>query len=490
MSLRPSSAPYGQAPLSAEMVANFATSQRLAGPRTHRDPRLALPVSNETSVELDDQHADSWAPPQQQQQQHQQQQQRASASWMAEQQQEENRSYDDYEHAHESHPQHDHDDEADEHSYDAHAHSHAEQHEATGDEEGTEGDEQRDRVDYDDQQHPHQDDSASGAPITEADADVDEDDNDDSGAPRRTERVQVAVRCRPLLQSEQLYAGGLPSGSRGLGANAPAGAGRVCVHVQGKQVLLARSRLFEFDHAFGPDASQQLVYDSCARGLVRAAFRGYNCTVMAYGQTGSGKTYSMGSSSNSGVSEDALGIIPRVVRDLYAQVEIAAGRGVRVETRVSYLEIYNEELRDLLHPSAAAGAGAGAAGSLASTGSGGGGAAGFGRGFAPSQPSSGITIREDVAGGVVLTGVREERVESFADIARALHRGGVGRTTGSTLMNQHSSRSHSIFTINIVQTRLADAAQASSGRAALARKSEVTKSKFHLVDCTLRSPVR
>jgi hypothetical protein len=258
------------------------------------------------------------------------------------------------------------------------------------------------------------------------------------------------------------------------------------VHVQGKQVLLARSRLFEFDHAFGPDASQQLVYDSCARGLVRAAFRGYNCTVMAYGQTGSGKTYSMGSSSNSGVSENALGIIPRVVHDLYAQVEIAAGRGVRVETRVSYLEIYNEELRDLLHPSAAAGAGAGA-GSLASTGSGGG-AAGFGRGFAPSQPSSGITIREDVAGGVVLTGVREERVESFADIARALHRGGVGRTTGSTLMNQHSSRSHSIFTINIVQTRLADAAQASSGRAALARKSEVTKSKFHLVDRTLLSP--
>jgi hypothetical protein len=188
------------------------------------------------------------------------------------------------------------------------------------------------------------------------------------------------------------------------------------------------------------------------------------------------KTFTMGSGNNLGVSDASLGMIPRVVHDMYSRVSRLESAGVYVLTKVSYLEIYNEELIDLLHSSAAPQQNNMA---LPHT--------------IPKPPV--IAIREDpAAGGVVLTGVREETVADFGAMMRCLARGAVGRTTGSTLMNQHSSRSHAIFTILIEQRReksspTVDASQRRSGSAAAAAASgaishthEVTRSKFHLVD--------
>lgn len=90
--------------------------------------------------------------------------------------------------------------------------------------------------------------------------------------------VRVAVRIRPLLRKEILHNH------------------QVCVRVvpDSAQVILGSDRLFSFDHAFGPTASQDGVYESCVQPLVESLVGGYNATVFCYGQTGSGKTYTLG----------------------------------------------------------------------------------------------------------------------------------------------------------------------------------------------------
>lgn len=94
--------------------------------------------------------------------------------------------------------------------------------------------------------------------------------------------VRVAVRIRPLLRKELLHQH------------------QVCVRVVPSgsgQVSLGSDRLFSFDHAFGPTASQDEVYESCVQPLVESLLDGYNATVFCYGQTGSGKTYTLGGGS-------------------------------------------------------------------------------------------------------------------------------------------------------------------------------------------------
>lgn len=90
--------------------------------------------------------------------------------------------------------------------------------------------------------------------------------------------VRVAVRIRPLIPKEVLHNH------------------QVCVRVvpDTAQVMLGTDRAFSFDHAFGPTATQDEVYESCVQPLVSSLIEGYNATVFAYGQTGSGKTYTLG----------------------------------------------------------------------------------------------------------------------------------------------------------------------------------------------------
>lgn len=150
---------------------------------------------------------------------------------------------------------------------------------------------------------------------------------------RGNEAVQVAVRCRPRCEQE------VRVGRRSV----------VEVDAAARQVLLAKAgaeasdpaRAFTFDSVFGPEASQQAVYDATARGIVDSVLEGFNGTVFCYGQTGTGKTFTM-----EGRAGEAAGIIPRAFDHLFSA--ISASGDLTFLVRASMLEIYNEDIRDLL----------------------------------------------------------------------------------------------------------------------------------------------
>lgn len=209
--------------------------------------------------------------------------------------------------------------------------------------------------------------------------------------------VKVCVRCRPFLPQEK--------GS----AN--------CVQLFEKNNRITiGERSFTFDNVFASNLSQSSLFHQTAKYLVEGCMEGYNASMMAYGQTGSGKTFSMiGSSLLSIDDNEDDGIIPRSIRHLFARISELKANGSIANIRVSFLEIYNEELKDLLHPEIL---------------------------------SREIMIREDKDGKIFFTGAREEPVNSCKEAFLFLERGNIARTTAETLMNVNSSRSHAIFTIS------------------------------------------
>lgn len=166
--------------------------------------------------------------------------------------------------------------------------------------------------------------------------------------------VRVAVRVRPIGPREPDE--------------------QVCVQVEAPGRLVAGGRGFSADFAFDGWCTQQRLYDEACAPLVARALAGYNATVIAYGQTGSGKTFTMGSAAVPGGPPGSLGVIPRAVDQLFSLLA-AAPATETCRLRISYLEIYNDELKDLLHPHSVAGRGMG--------------------------------IREDAAGGIFVQGERE-----------------------------------------------------------------------------------
>lgn len=141
-----------------------------------------------------------------------------------------------------------------------------------------------------------------------------------------------------------------------------------------------------------------------------AAFEGFNATILAYGQTGSGKTWTMGSSTDSGTTHLTQGIIPRVIRHIFNLVDDKEREDPNssYKIQVQFLEIYGEDIRDLLD----------------------------------QTKTSKVAIREAPSGDVFVTGAREEVVSSVQQMMKALEDGTKNRTTAATKMNQSSSRSH------------------------------------------------
>jgi len=216
---------------------------------------------------------------------------------------------------------------------------------------------------------------------------------------------------------------------------------RMCVtaDTQNCRVTLGNNRMFTFDHVFGPTSSQDEVFDTCVPPLLDGCFAGYNATVFAYGQTGSGKTYTMGTgSSASGGSSQDLGIIPRLIKKLFEGIEEKSSVA-QFMVRCQFLEVYNEGIRDLLHP---------------------------------DTPSSALQIRERPNGEISVAAAKEEVVVGYSDCLRLLDIGSVSRVTGETDMNEQSSRSHAIFSIFVEQQPAATAGGV----------GEITMSKLHLVD--------
>ncbi|KAI8144990.1 hypothetical protein BJV82DRAFT_604431 [Fennellomyces sp. T-0311] len=216
------------------------------------------------------------------------------------------------------------------------------------------------------------------------------------------------------------------------------------------QILIGTDKSFTYDYVFDSAASQSQVYGTAAVPLLDKFMDGFNATILAYGQTGSGKTYSMGTGlHNTRVGEDE-GIVPRCMLRLFESMEQRSKETAhfKYEIYVSFLELYNEELVDLLNPNTVQRKkGAGAA------------------------STAEISIREDIAGHIYWSGVREERCSSPEEILGYLAKGSLCRTTGSTDMNTVSSRSHAIFSVILKQQRREDDGSDKS-----------LTSKFHFVD--------
>lgn len=171
------------------------------------------------------------------------------------------------------------------------------------------------------------------------------------------------------------------------------------------------------------------IYNTCVAPLLAKALDGYNTTVLAYGQTGSGKTFTMMegfADAAAGRETEIMGVAPRLMRDLFnslpPQEHVVEGDKeiYNWKVSVSCLEIYNEEVYDLLSNEG-------------------------------TKKAKSVIIREDERGEQILAGLQKVAVHSTSQMAEHLHNGMAARHTGSTGMNHRSSRSHAVFTIYLEQ---------------------------------------
>ena len=170
-------------------------------------------------------------------------------------------------------------------------------------------------------------------------------------------------------------------------------------------VVKEKQSKFDYDFVFDEKADQQLVYKHTSANLISQVLDGFNATIFAYGATGTGKTYTMlGEGGNTG-------IMIRVIKDLYMTAN--SYKNKKFGIKISYIEIYNEIIRDLL------------------------------------SEGNVIDIHEDPNNGIILQGVKEIEVENNDNFYDILSLGNRKRTTGSTNNNETSSRSHAVLRINL-----------------------------------------
>ncbi|RAH70247.1 kinesin-3 family protein uncB [Aspergillus aculeatinus CBS 121060] len=194
---------------------------------------------------------------------------------------------------------------------------------------------------------------------------------------------------------------------------------------EGKPKSQARGKVqedksFVFDNSFWSHntkdkhyATQEDVYNCLGEEFLDHNFEGYHTCIFAYGQTGSGKSYTM-----MGTSEQP-GLIPRTCEDLFQRIETAEAPDISYNVRVSYFEVYNEHVRDLLVPR--------------------------------TEPPHYLRIRESPTEGPYVKDLTEVTVKDYGEIMRYMRKGDMSRTVASTKMNDTSSRSHAVFTITLKQ---------------------------------------
>ncbi|KAL1217265.1 Kinesin-like protein KIN-4A [Cardamine amara subsp. amara] len=260
--------------------------------------------------------------------------------------------------------------------------------------------------------------------------------------------VKVAVHIRPLIGDERLQ-----------------GCKDCVTVVSGKPQVQIGSHSFTFDHVYGSSGSPSTeMYEECAAPLVDGLFQGYNATVLAYGQTGSGKTYTMGTGCG---DSSQTGIIPQVMNALFSKIETLKQQ-IEFQIHVSFIEIHKEEVQDLLDPCIVNKADATSTGHVGKVA------------HVPGKPP--IQIRETSNGVITLAGSTEVSVSTLKEMAACLDQGSVSRATGSTNMNNQSSRSHAIFTITVEQMRKINIDSPENGAYNGSLKEEYLCAKLHLVD--------
>ena len=212
----------------------------------------------------------------------------------------------------------------------------------------------------------------------------------------KSECVKVAIRVRPMNKHEKEQNS------------------KICVDVDtvNNTVSVSSSKgtpkTFQFDYVYPMDTTQRDIYDQVAFPIVDSIFQGYNGTIFAYGQTGCGKTFTMMGIVN---DPELKGIIPNAFSHIFGFIK-TEGESKKFLVRCSFVEIYNEEVRDLL-----------------------------------INKSQKLDIREDPKKGIFVKDLTYITLKDTEDIQKCLDKGNKNRHVGSTSMNDQSSRSHSIFTV-------------------------------------------
>ncbi|XP_036006720.1 kinesin-like protein KIF15-B [Fundulus heteroclitus] len=219
--------------------------------------------------------------------------------------------------------------------------------------------------------------------------------------------IKVFVRVRPLTHGTGLTTDGDQN---------------LCLNVSLPNTIRLLSkpepRTFTYDHVADMDTSQDSVFNSVAKNIVESCMNGYNGTIFAYGQTGSGKTFTMlGPSELDNFTDELRGVIPRSFEYLFFLIGREAERSGKSKSflcKCSFIEIYNEQIYDLL-----------------------------------DSASASLFLRENIKKGVFVEGAVEKFVNSAAEAYQVLSMGWRNRRVASTSMNRESSRSHAVFTMTL-----------------------------------------
>ncbi|CZT13544.1 related to chromosome-associated kinesin KIF4 [Rhynchosporium agropyri] len=185
------------------------------------------------------------------------------------------------------------------------------------------------------------------------------------------------------------------------------------------------NKTYHFDKVFAPAADQSMIYDDVVTPILDEMFAGFNCTIFAYGQTGTGKTYTMSGDmdTTAGMLSEAAGIIPRALHALFNKLEL---NDVENFVKCSFIELYNEELRDLIS----------------------------------ADENTKLKIYDDTSkkghASTLVQGMEESHIKSAAEGVKLLQAGSHRRQVAATKCNDLSSRSHTVFTVTAYIKRTSD----------------------------------
>jgi kinesin family protein 5 len=196
--------------------------------------------------------------------------------------------------------------------------------------------------------------------------------------------------------------------------------GSICAEFKNGEAVTITSNTgptsFTLDRIFNYNTSQKEVYEQVAKPTIEDVLKGYNGTIFTYGQSGSGKTYTMYGSNL--YDDEGKGVIPRAIEDIFAYINSEQGEGIKFELKFSMLEIYKENLYDLLNP---------------------------------ETKYTDLKIKEHPKKGIYVTNLTEAYIASEEEFILMIDNADDYRVVQETGLNKNSSRSHLLFQLEIIQ---------------------------------------
>ncbi|RKF55208.1 Kinesin-like protein bimC [Erysiphe neolycopersici] len=229
--------------------------------------------------------------------------------------------------------------------------------------------------------------------------------------------INVVVRCRGRNEREVRENSGVVLSTNGVkGVNLELSLGPNSLN----------NKTYHFDKVFSSAADQAIIYEDVVKPILDEMLSGYNCTIFAYGQTGTGKTYTMSGDTTEkfNLLSDNAGIIPRVLHSLFKKLDMSNSEW---SVKCSFIELYNEELRDLISP----------------------------------DDGTKLKIYDDYSNkkgnlSTIVQGMEESHIKSASEGIKLLQSGSLKRQVAATKCNELSSRSHTVFTVTAYMKRIAE----------------------------------